>query len=149
MKRLVLPLMIAATLAAPLASSAAAQNLDRRENRWDRIEDRIDRREDHWDRANREWWRGRPEFVGYVGLRPGYGFAPGYGYYRIAPAYYARRWAIGAYVPVELRRYVVINPTFYRLPAPPRGYVWVYVGNDIALIAVASGLITEIVRSVW
>lgn len=154
MKRLIIATLATTLLAAPLPSTA--QSLDRREDRWDRIEDRIDRREDridrredYWDRANRTWWHGRPEFVGYVGARPGYGFAPGYGYYRIAPAYYGRRWVVGGRVPVELRRYVVVNPGFYRLRPAPHGHAWIYVGNDIALIALASGLITELVRSVW
>lgn len=147
MKRLMLTFLAVAAVAAPAA--VLAQGPDRREDRWDRREDRIDRREDYWDRANREWWRGRPEFHGYNGVRPGYAFAPGYGYYRVAPAYYSRRWARGAYLPVELRRYVVVNPAFYRLRPPPRGYRWVYVGNDIALIALATGLITDIVLDVW
>ncbi|WP_029911747.1 RcnB family protein [Caulobacter sp. UNC358MFTsu5.1] len=175
MKRLILTLLAATTLVAPLAARAqtherhedrrdrvedrvdrredrrdrAEDRIDRREDHWDRVEDRVDRREDYWDRANREWWRGRPEFVGYVGVRPGYGFAPGYGYYRIAPIYSGRRWAVGGYVPADLRRYVVVTPAFYRLRPAPRGYAWIYVGNDIALVAVASGLITEIVRAVW
>jgi|GEM_PF-4675303 len=147
-KRLILIICLAGAASA-VAPLALAQHLDRREDRWDRIEDRLDAREDYWDRANRTWWRGRPEFIGYVGVRPGYGFAPGYGYYRIAPAYFGRRWVIGGYVPADLRRYVVVTPAFYRLrPAPP-GHVWIYIGNDIALVSRVSGLITDIVRAVW
>lgn len=147
MKRLILTLLAVAAVAAPAAT--LAKGPDRQEDRWDRREDRIDRREDYWDRANREWWRGRAEFKGYVGVRPGYAFAPGYGYYRLAPVYYGRRWGRGTYLPLELRRYRVVDPGFYRLSPPPRGYGWVYVGNDIVLIALATGLVTDIVMDVW
>ncbi len=122
---------------------------DRREDRWDRREDRWDRREDRWDRRHRDWWRGRAEFRGYAGPRSGYYFAPGYGYYRVAPTYYGRRWSRGAYLPPEFRRYYVRDPYFYGLRPAPRGYAWVHVNNDIVLTALATGVIADVLFDIY
>ena len=43
------------------------------------------------------------------------------------------------------RGYVVDNWRAHRLHAPPRGYQWVQVGGDFALIAIASGIIAQFV----
>ncbi|MDO1560329.1 RcnB family protein [Brevundimonas sp. 2R-24] len=122
---------------------------DRREDRWDRREDRWDRREDRWDRNNREWWRGRSEFRHYNGRRSGYWYAPGYGYHRVEPRYYGYRWRRGAVVPYAYRSYYVRDPYFYGLRPAPRGYRWVHVDNDIVLIALATGVIADILFDVY
>lgn len=164
------------TTAAPLAAEAQSRRDDRREYRHDRRDDRRewrqdrrdDRREwrqdrrddrrnfqrdyraDHrWDRNNRDWWRGRPEFRDYRGARQGYWYAPGYGYHRVEPRYYGHRWTRGAYLPRSYRTYYVRDPYFYNLrPAPP-GYRYVHAGNDIVLMAVATGLIASVLYNVF
>ena len=128
---------------------------DRREDRWDRREDRHDRREDRWDRREDRWdrhdgwWRGRSEFRDYRGRRNGYYFAPGYGYYRVAPTYYGYGWRRGHTVPHAYRRYVVHDPYFYNLRPAPRGHQWIYLDNDLVLIAITSGVIADIVFDVF
>lgn len=56
----------------------------------------------------------------------------------------------GGYLPVQYRadRYYVSDWSTYRLRQPPRGYRWVRSDNsDFLLIAVATGIITDIVLS--
>jgi Ni/Co efflux regulator RcnB len=43
------------------------------------------------------------------------------------------------------RQYVVDNWRVHRLSAPPRGYHWVQTGSDYVLVAIASGIIAQIV----
>ncbi|MFN4297371.1 MAG: RcnB family protein [Brevundimonas sp.] len=139
----------------------------RRDNRQDQREWRQDRRNsrpparppagrhsppprvDRWDRGNPNWWRGRPEFRSYSGPRRGYYFAPSYGYYRVEPRYYGYRWQRGHTLPSAYRSYHVRDPYFYGLRPAPRGYRWVHANNDIVLIALASGLIADIVLNVY
>ena len=67
-----------------------------------------------------------------------------HGYYYNARGPEFRR---GGYVPREFRnhQYVVTNYSSYRLSPPPRGQQWVQVGADYVLIAIATGLIANIV----
>jgi Ni/Co efflux regulator RcnB len=37
----------------------------------------------------------------------------------------------------------------YGLPAPPNGCVWVWVGQDVALIDLDDGYILDIIPNVW
>ena len=52
----------------------------------------------------------------------------------------------GGYLAHEYRgsRYVVSDWRQRRLYAPPRGYHWVQAGNDYALVALATGLIAQV-----
>ena len=50
-----------------------------------------------WSRGNRGWWRGRAEWRDYKGERPGFWYAPGYGYYPVDPALWRHRWRRGEY----------------------------------------------------
>ena len=118
---------------------------DRRDDRWDR---RDDRRHDRWERRD-GWWQGRSDFRDYRGRRNGYYFAPGYGYYSVAPSYYGRSWRRGHVVPRDYRRYVVHDPYFYGLRDAPYGHRWVHLDNDLVLIAIASGVIADIVFDVF
>jgi len=131
---------------------------NRREYRQDRRDDRRDfreeRREDHrreqrWDRSNRDWWRGRNDFRDYRGARNGYWYAPSYGYYRVEPRYYGQRWQRGHYLPSAYRNYYVRDPYAYDLRPAPRGYRYVHAGNDIVLIAIATGLIASVLSGVY
>ena len=107
----------------------------RHDNGRGRNDDRDDRRDERYDnrhderRDNRGYsrWDGHP---GYYGAR--------------GPDF--RR---GGYLPYEYRRpiYVVNNYYGHHLPAPRRGHQWVQVGADYVLIAIATGVIAQIILS--
>lgn len=112
--------------------------------------DRQDMRQaQRWDRSNRNWWRGRTDFRGYNGRRSGYWYAPGYGYRPVAKQYWNYRWARGAYVPAGYRSYYVNDPYFYGLRPAPYGYRWVYADGNLVLMAMATGLIADIVMNAY
>jgi Ni/Co efflux regulator RcnB len=56
-------------------------------------------------------------------------------------------WRRGGRVPSEYRnhQYVVRDWRGHHLHAPPRGYQWVQVGGDYVLVAVASGIIAQLI----
>ncbi|WP_028601009.1 RcnB family protein [Ottowia thiooxydans] len=58
-----------------------------------------------------------------------------------------RRFYRGERLPAYYRtnHYVVQNWRGHHLSAPPRGHRWVQVGSDYVLIAVATGVITQLV----
>lgn len=123
---------------------------DRREFREERRDDRRDyRRERRWDRNDRDWWRGRSDFRDYAGLRNGYWYAPSYGYYRVEPRYYGYHWQRGHYLPAAYRHYYVRDPYVYGLRPAPRGYRYVHAGDDIVLMAIATGLIASVLYDVF
>ena len=163
-----------ATTAAPMAAEAQSwrDRDDRREYRQDRRDDRgdyrhdrrNDRREYHrdrrddrreyrrdrrWDRHDRDWWRSRDDFRDYRGWRSGYWYAPSYGYYPVEPRYYGYRWQRGHYLPPSYRSYYVRDPYVYGLRPAPRGYRYVHAGNDIVMIAIATGLIASVLHDVF
>lgn len=155
MKRLLLTLLTAATVAAPIALSAQAANAqgrwDRyedRHDRWDRRGDGWDRRGDRWDRHdNRGWDRGRHN--GYYYRNQWYYGPPPVAYYG-APYYRPgySEWRRGAYLPPAYRGrgYIVYDYERYRLRPPPRGYSWYRVDDGYMLAAITSGLIYDIIR---
>lgn len=98
---------------------------DRRDFRQERREDRRDFRHDR--RADRHDHRHGPQVR----------------YYQARGPHFQR----GRYIPVEYRsrQYVVVNPYQHRLYAPPRGQHWVQVGSDYVLVAIATGLIVNLV----
>lgn len=55
-------------------------------------------------------------------------------------------WRRGGYIPHQYRgsQYVVNDWRGHRLHAPPRGYHWVQVGSDYVLVAIATGIITQL-----
>lgn len=58
-----------------------------------------------------------------------------------------RRYYRGDRLPPDQRRrqYVVDDWRRHRLSAPPRGYHWVQLGADYVLVAVATGIIAQII----
>lgn len=56
-------------------------------------------------------------------------------------------WRRGAYVPAAYRGYYVQDPYYYGLRAPPRGYRWVYADGNFVLMALATGLIAEVLMN--
>jgi Ni/Co efflux regulator RcnB len=101
------------------------------------------------DRGRPGWWRGNPAFVGYAGIRPGYYYAPGYGYYAVPRAYARTAWVVGATLPLPMRRYAVVEPAAYGLRPPPFGYGWYYAGTNFVLVAGGSGVIVQSVAGGW
>jgi len=55
-------------------------------------------------------------------------------------------WRRGGHIPPEYRnrQYVVNDWRSHRLSAPPRGYQWVQVGGDYVLVAIATGIIAQL-----
>ena len=45
--------------------------------------------------------------------------------------------------------YVVYDYAPYRLYAPPYGYHWVRVGNDVILTAIATGIVLDVIYNIW
>ena len=80
-------------------------------------------------RANRDFGRNHNDH-----MRNGRGAGPGNAYYQ------------GDRYPAEYRnrQYVVNDWRGHHLSAPPRGYQWVQSGNDYVMIAIASGIIAQL-----
>ena len=58
-------------------------------------------------------------------------------------------WRRGGYIPREYRdrQYVVNDWRGHNLSAPPRGYQWVQHGSDYLLVALATGLIAQLLSN--
>lgn len=177
MRTLLIATAALATVAAPMAASAQPgqeRREDRREYREDRREYREDRRdarrdgyvserearelqrdraelrrdraELRYDRRRADTWRNRAEWRDYRGARAGYWYAPGYGYRPYARNY---AWRTGRYVPAAYRSYYVQDPYYYGLRAPPPGHRWVYADGNFVLMALATGLIANVVANAY
>ena len=157
--------LIFATVAATLTSGAAfAQSHDGRYQRNDRHEqfDRdgrrdysaqrgdYDRRDGRYAESHRYDRHDRRHDVRRDDRRYRYGYASPYGgrdryvsVYSAGPRHEFRR---GGYLPRHYRssRYVVHDYRGRYLGAPHRGHQWVQVGNDYLLVALATGLITQV-----
>jgi Ni/Co efflux regulator RcnB len=103
----------------------------------------------HWDRGDGGWWRGRPEWRDYKGDRPGFWYAPGYGYYPVDHTLWRHEWRRGEYVPEAYRHRVVTNWAWFGVRSPPRGYAWIWCGRQIALVSQGSGLILDVEEDVF
>jgi Ni/Co efflux regulator RcnB len=159
MKHLLYAALALATVAAPMAASA--QDYDRHggyDHRDDRRDDRRDHRDDYrgdrdrggmrYDRERAETWRDRSEWRGFRGARNGYWYAPGYGYQRMDPRWRGA-WRRGGYVPGPYRHYYVQDWGYYGLRPPPPGYRWVYADGNFVLMALASGLIADVIANAY
>ena len=109
---------------------------------------------DQWrrdfNRSHRgDWWRNDNRFRGWSGVRVGFYFAPGYGYYSVPRSYWNRQWQAGQYLPDVFWRYQVNDYRTYGLGYPPPGTRWVYVDNAIYLIDDYDGYIIEAIRDAW
>ena len=58
----------------------------------------------------------------------------------------SHNWYRGSRLPPEYRsrQYVVDDWRGHRLSAPPRGYQWVQAGSDYLLVAIATGVIAQL-----
>lgn len=110
---------------------------DRRDFREDRRDDRRDFRQER--REDRRDFRNDRRDDRWADRRQG----PQVRYYQARGPEFQR----GRYIPHEYRnrQYVVVNPHQHRLYAPPRGQQWVQVGGDYVLVAIATGLIVNLI----
>jgi len=121
---------------------------DRRDYRYDRRDDRRDWRDDrrydsrHYARGNDRRWNG-------------YHWHPQYRYrapvrYIYPPGYRPYQWRVGYRLPPSYyhRSYYVDHRAYY-LPPPPYGYHWVRVDRDVVLVAIATGLIRDILYGLY
>ena len=62
------------------------------------------------------------------------------------PRDYGHRWNRGDRLPPQYRdrQYVVNDWRGHQLSAPPRGYQWVQNGSDYLLVAIATGIIAQL-----
>ena len=117
---------------------------EQRELNRDRAEVQSSRRELRYDRQRQETWRDREEWRGYRGQRPGYWYAPGYGYHT---AVRGRDWRRGAYVPRSYRRFYVQQPYYYGLAPAPRGERRIYADWNFVRMSLASGMIAAVIAN--
>jgi len=120
---------------------------DRRDWRHDRRDDRRDWRQDQRDhrryaRHDDRRWRGnhwRAEYRYRAPVR--YVYPSGYRHvrwnvgHRMPPAYYARPY--------------YVDYRAYRLPPPPYGYRWVRSDRDVVLVALATGLVLDVLYDLY
>ncbi len=126
--------LVSAIVAVSLATSGLAFGQgrgggnDRGRNEHAQRGDRHDRH-DEGRRPDRREYQGRGDE-----RREGRGAGPNHEFYR------------GDRLPLEYRHrhYVVEDWRGYHLSAPPRGYHWVQVGGDYILVAIATGVILQL-----
>ena len=119
-----------AALATGASGFAVAQPRDYRDYRNDHREQRGEP-----DRHGRGDWRGGPERRGPPPrFEERRGAGPDHDFYR------------GSRLPPQYRsrQYVVDDWRRHHLAPPPRGYHWVQVGVDYVLVAIATGIIAQI-----
>lgn len=70
--------------------------------------------------------------------------------YQPPRGYQTRQWHRGDRLPDAYRsRAYVVEYKRYGLTAPPRGYQYVRVGNDVMLTAIATGVVTSVIMSLF
>lgn len=68
------------------------------------------------------------------------------------PGQAKKQWRRGEHIPrayVTERTYYITEPARYRLSPPPVGYEWVRVGDDVYLAQTQTGLIAQVVQSLF
>jgi len=133
--------LVSAITAATLAvgsTGAIAQPRGEPQRKEMREHERREIRDREW---HREEYRRQQEYRHRGDSRPGYrpaggrGAGPRHDIYRGArlPSYY------------RTQHYVVQDWRYHRLPPPPRGHYWVQVGADYLLVAIATGIIVQLI----
>ena len=125
-KTLVSIVMGVAMASSSLAFAQGNSNHGDRGRGDDRRNDRADREYRH---DNRDFGRSHNEHK-----KHGRGAGPNHEYYQ------------GDRFPLEYRNrhYVVSDWRSHQLSAPPRGYQWVQSGNDYVMVAIATGIIAQL-----
>ena len=114
------------------------RNHNGRNDRWDHYRNDWNRHPNYWDNRRHD----RADYARYR-----YRF----GSYHAPRGYYYRMWRRGDHLPRGWysHDYVVYDWRPYRLYAPPYGYHWVRVGNDVLLTAVATGIVLDVIYDIW
>ncbi len=117
-------------------------NVRGRNERTQRYGHSNDRRDQQARQPERRDYQGRAQYdqrgrAHYDQRREGRGAGPQHAFYR------------GERLPVQYRhrQYVVEDWRGHRLSAPPRGYHWVQTGADYVLVAIATGVIMQLLLS--
>jgi Ni/Co efflux regulator RcnB len=155
---------LALTLAVvPMASASDGFRHDPRTQRQDARDDRSDYRSERYRGDGRRDAR-RPQAAAPLGHASRYAPPPRYAapvrhappprYYasRYAPPrhYQARQWRSGHYLPAPYRAQpYLIDYRHYRLAPPPRGYHYVRVDDHALLVAVTTGLVSEVLLNLF
>jgi len=72
------------------------------------------------------------------------------GRYQPPRGYQARQWHRGDKLPANYRgRAYVVDYRHYGLSAPPRGYQYVRVNNDVVLTAIATGVVASVIYQLF
>lgn len=133
---------------------------DRRDHRYDRREERRDWRDDRRD-ARHDWRRDRRDDRREYYSRHndsrwnGYYWQPQYRYrapvrYVYPRGYAPYQWRVGHRLPRHYYdRHYYVDYRAYRLPPPPYGYHWVRVDRDVVLVALATGLIRDVLYGLY
>lgn len=148
MRHLLYAALALGVVATPMAAAADPGHDHGRHEGWRDHDDRGWRGHDRGWRERDEHWRERAEWRGYRGGREGYWYAPGYGYYRVNPAWRAS-WRRGGYVPAPYRTFYVQDWGYYGLRPPPPGYRWVYADGNFVMMALATGLIADVILNAY
>lgn len=144
--RMIVCAVAAATLAASSLSFAQGYDRGERGNQGDR-QGWQQRGEDRHDGDRREERRGDRRDAGPRGHdrnARSYDRQERFAYGARGP-----EWHRGGRIPLEYRnrQYVVNDWRSHRLAAPPRGYEWVQVGGDYVMVAIATGIIAQLLIS--
>lgn len=122
---------------------------ERRDDRQDWRHDRREERRDDWRRNDdrREGWRDDRRFDRRDWAAQRYHR----GYYQPPRGYVYHQWQRGDRLPPPYfaQPYVVYDYPHYRLYAPPRGYHWVRVGDDVLLTAIATGVVLDVLYNLY
>jgi Ni/Co efflux regulator RcnB len=122
-------ILIGAAALSVLASAGLANAQPYEPRQSDRHEQGRDHQDERYDRAQHRYSAGR---------------------YQPPRGYEARQWRPGERLPAAYRsRAYVVDHRAYGLRAPPRGYQYVRVNNDVVMTAVATGLITSVIASLF
>ncbi len=128
--------IITGLLAISIAASAAAASAQPRNDRDNNRDRDRDRRNVQRDYNGPERWNAPKRFKA--------------DRYKAPRGYSARRWGRGERLPQAYRgRNYVVDHRRYGLAAPPRGYEYVRVDNDVILTAVATGVIASVVAGLF
>ncbi|MEO6338934.1 MAG: RcnB family protein, partial [Caulobacteraceae bacterium] len=152
MKKLVLLLLAAVMVGAPMGASSQERSRD--QNRAERRVQRNVGQQGRWapaPRIGRQYAAPAPYAVPAPRDIPGrvgagrFEYEGGYAR-QYAPA---RAWGRGQYLPQEYWGGRVMDYQEYRLRQPPYGYGWVAVGKDIYLMQDATGLVLDAVPGAY
>ncbi len=135
-KSIVCAVAAAALSIGSMSAFAQGRDGDRGDNNRNGHDQRGDNRNDHRN-DNRNDNRG--DHRGQMGNRGDR--ADHYAYGARGP-----EWRRGGHIPPQYRerQYVVSDWRGHHLNAPPRGYQWVQVGSDYVLVAIATGIIAQL-----